>query len=89
MLYTYLIISAALIPILDNFFDILKTPDSWWLVPLLFVSFFVGFVILQFAIVMIMVFTTNLKKSPDKGAKFFRTLLKSCLSIIVYQKKQK
>ena len=84
MLYIYLIISAALIPIINNFFDILKQPNSWWLVPLIFISFFVGFVILQFAIVMIMVFTTNLQKSPDKGAKLFRALLKSCLSIIVF-----
>ena len=83
MIYTYLIISAALIPILDNFFDILKQPNSWWLVPLLFFSFFVGFVLLQFAVLMIMVFTTDLNKSPDKGAKFFRALLKSSLAIIV------
>lgn len=83
MIYTYLIISAALIPLLDNFFNILQQPNSWWLVPVLFISFFVGFVLLQLLILMIMVFTTDFNKSPDRGAKFFRFLLKNSLPIIV------
>ena len=40
MFYLYLVLSAALIPVLNNFFEILRQPYSWWLVPVLFIAFF-------------------------------------------------
>ena len=77
MILVYIILSAALVPILGNFFDIFHNPNSWWLAPLLFVGFFVGFVIIQIGILALMVQFTNIEKSPDKGHRFFRFLLKN------------
>lgn len=82
MIYVYLVVSAALIPFLNNFFDILQEGYSWWLVPLLFIAFFVGLLIIQFAVFFVMIITVNLKK-PPKGTRLFRFLLKECLPIVV------
>ena len=83
MILAYIIISAALVPILDNFFNILHNPHSWWTAPLLFIGFFLGFIIIQLLALVLMVQFTNLNKSPDKGHKFFRFLVKNSLPIIL------
>lgn len=83
MLYIFLILSAALIPFLNNFFEILRQPYSWWLVPLLFLAFFVGFILIEFIAFLIVIITANPKKLPDKYNKFFRFLVKQCVPIIV------
>ena len=48
MLYFYIVASAALVLIFNNFFEIFKQPYSFWLVPLLLIGFFVAFIIIQF-----------------------------------------
>ena len=63
MLYVYLVASAALIPILDIFFDILKESYSWWLVPVLFIGFFLGFIILHLAVFAVSALIVN----PNTG----------------------
>lgn len=83
MIYVYLVISAVLIPLLNNFFDILRQPYSWWLVPLLFVGFFVGLILIQLAVFALTIQFTDRNKSPDKGVRFFRFLVKHSLPIIV------
>lgn len=82
MLYIYLVVSAVLTVFLNNFWDIFRESYSWWLVPVLFLAFFVGFLLLQFAALFIMILTTNLNK-PPKGTKFFKFLLKESLPIII------
>lgn len=42
MFYFYLVLSAVLLPVLNNFFGILRQPYSWWLVPVLFITSFLG-----------------------------------------------
>lgn len=84
MIYVYLLVSAALIPILNNFFDILRQDYSWWLVPVLFIGFFVCFILLQLGLFALMIQFTNMEKSPDKGVKLFRFLIKYSLPIIVW-----
>lgn len=84
MLYAYLVISAALIPILNNFFNILKQPYSWWLVPVLLVAFFVSLLLIQFAVFVLMIIFTNREKSPDKTVKIFRFLVKNSLPVIIW-----
>ena len=68
MFYVYLVASAALIPILDNFFEILRHSYSWWLVPLLFLGFFLGLVIIHilFTVAWILTIRTDrpVKKRP-------------------------
>lgn len=83
MLYIYIITSAALVPILDNFFMIFHQSYSWWLAPVLFLSFFMGFIIIQLAVFVLMIQFTDLNKSPDKSVKLFRFLLKHSLPIII------
>lgn len=73
MFYVYLVLSAVLIPVLDNFFDILRHPYSWWLVPVLFIAFFLGLVILHLAVTCIWIATANVNK-PPKGTAAFRKL---------------
>lgn len=84
MLYVYLIISAALIPLLNNFFDILQQPYSWWLVPVLFIGFFITFVLLQGLAFLLIILTANPEKETDPWDKPFRFLLKHTLPIIVF-----
>lgn len=84
MLYAYIAVSAALIPILNNFFPILREGYSWWLIPLLFVGFFISFILIQALIVVTMIWCTSLEKNYDKSTKFFRFLINETLPIIVW-----
>lgn len=83
MLYIYLIISAALIPILNNFYDILKQSYSWWLVPVLLVGLFLGFLILHFVWFILSFAFVSFNSQVDKGSKYYRFVLKITLPIIV------
>ena len=71
MFYVYLVISAALIPILDNFFEILRHSYSWWLVPLLFIVFFLGLVIIHLLITVVWILTIRTDR-PVKSRPAFR-----------------
>jgi len=82
MIYFYLVLSAVLIPVLNNFFDILRQEYSWWLVPVLLVSFLIGFVLLHFIVFILCFAFTSIKTSQDKGAKFYRFLLRITLPLI-------
>ena len=81
--YTYLVISAALVLVFDNFAPIFKQPYSWWLVPLLIVGFTLGFFILQLIFFFALILFTDVNKSADKGAKLFRFMFKISLPVIV------
>ena len=83
MLYVYLIASAALVPILNNFFDILREPYSWWLVPLLFVCFFIGFVVLQAALLYFSVILVNRNSPQERFARYYRALITSSIRLIL------
>ncbi len=84
MIYAYLVISALLIPFLNNYFDILKQSYSWWLVPLLLIGFVLGFIILQLITLVFMIITANHEKDTDPWDKPFRFLLKASLPIILF-----
>lgn len=83
MLYLYLILSASLMLVLNNFFDIFKQPNSWWLVPVLLVAFLIGFILLH-AIVFILSFLFVSYDSPqDKGAQYYRFLAKITVPLLL------
>ena len=82
MLYVYLVASAALIPILDIFFDILKESYSWWLVPVLFIGFFLGFIILHLAVFAVSALIVNPNTESEKGNKYYRGLVKYTLPMV-------
>jgi 1-acyl-sn-glycerol-3-phosphate acyltransferase len=83
MLYVYLVASAALIPLLNNFFDILKTPYSWWLVPVLFVAFFLGFIIIHALLLYVSVNLVNMDSPQERGARYYRVLITSSIRAIL------
>ncbi len=83
MLYFYLILSAALIPLLNNFFDILQKGYSWWLVPLLFVGFFLGFIVLHIAFLLVSIAVINPKSDREKGSRFYRFIVKISLPMVL------
>lgn len=83
MIYFYVILSIALVPILNNFFDILKQSYSWWLVPLLVVGFFVAIVLLHMLFVVLNFRFMSYESNPDKGQKYYRGLIKATVSLLV------
>lgn len=83
MVYIYLVISAALIPITNVFFDVLRESYSWWLVPVLFIGFFVALVLLHLLFAVAAILLINTKKPPKKGESFYRALFDSVLSILL------
>ena len=82
MLYFYLVVSAALIPILNIFFDILRQSYSWWLVPVLFIGIFLALIILHLAIFSISILIVNPKVQSEKGNKYYRFLVKYTLPMV-------
>ena len=70
MFYVYLVASAALIPMLDNFFEILRHSYSWWLVPLLFLCFFLGLVIIHILFTVIWILTIRTDRPVKKRPAF-------------------
>ncbi len=83
MFYFYLILSALLVPILNNFFEIFGESYSWWLVPVLFVGFFIGLILLH-AIIFVLSFAfVKTDSSQDKGAKYYRFLAKITVPLIL------
>lgn len=72
MFYVYLVLSAVLIPVSDIFFAVLRESYSWWLIPLLFVGFFIGLVILHLAVFALSVAFVNVNSPAERGAKYYR-----------------
>lgn len=84
MLYLYLVVSAALIPILDRLgVDILRESYSWWLVPLLLICLFVGFVLIHILVFVVSVQFVNLNKTTDKFYGYFRFNIKTIIPILL------
>ena len=82
MLYFYLIVSAAAVPVLDIFFDVLRESYSWWLVPVLFIGIFSGLVILHLAVVLLSVLIVNPNVQSEKGNGYYRFLIKYTLPMV-------
>jgi len=83
MLYLYLIISAALIPILNNFFDIFGQSYSWWLAPVLLIGFFVGLILLHAIVFVVSFLIGGQKHSPDVCAKYYRFLARITVPLVL------
>lgn len=82
--YIYIIASAVLVLICDNFFEVFSQSYSFWLVPLLLILLFVAFVILQVLLLVVMVYSTSLKKEAKKCSKFFRELTAATIQLFVF-----
>lgn len=82
IVYFYLVAAAALVPLLDIFFDVLHTENSWWLVFVLFVAFFIGFILLHIAFVAVCIALVDTKKESDRFAAFYRNLIDVTLPML-------
>jgi len=83
MIYFYLVLSVALIPLFNNFFEILQQSYSWWLVPLLVIGFFLVFAIIHLLWFILTFALVSLKSDKEKGARYYRFVLKHTLPLIV------
>lgn len=83
MVYVYLVISALLVPILNNFLPILRQGYSWWLVPLLIVGGFLALSILHIIWFLLSFLFVSIKSDKEKGSRYYRFLLKHTLPLIV------
>ena len=83
ILHIYLLLSAVLVLVSDNFFYILGEEYSWWLVPLLIFSIFIALVLIQLLTLGLMIVTASLKKPPGKGERFFRFLVRHSLPLLI------
>jgi len=82
MLYVYIVVAAALIPIIDRFVNLTRNSNSWWLVPLLFVGFFLAFVILHLLVFVVSIALVNVEKQSDKLKKYYRILVNITLPMV-------
>lgn len=81
MIAAYVVLSAVITLLLEKFYGIMQTANSWWVVPLIFIGIFVAFFLIHALIVLVMIFTVNFEK-PPKGTKFFRFLIKTGLPFL-------
>ena len=89
MVYFYLVAAGALLPILNNFYEIFDKGYSWWLAPLLYIAFFLGFVIIHIGFLILAFVFANSKAPSEKGARFYRFILNWSLPLIVWLAKVK
>ncbi len=82
MIYVYLIVSAALIPILDNFFEILRKSYSWWLVPVLFLGFTLAFIVLQLAVFAVSVLLIRNESKSERFCRYYRAVTNITLPLL-------
>ncbi len=83
MVYVYLIISVALVPVLNNFLPILRQDYSWYLVPLMVAGGFLALVILHLLWFLLSFLFVSLKSDKEKGSRYYRFVLKHTLPLIV------
>lgn len=82
MFWVYLVASAALIPVSDIFFSVLQESYSWWLVPVLFIAFFLSFVLLHVAVAVISISLVSLDSPPARFSKYYRRLIEYTLPLV-------
>ncbi len=82
MIYLYTVVAAAAVPLLNNFFPILRHNYSVWLVPVLFLGILAGLIIIHLTTFVLAGYAVNLKK-PQKGVSgFYRGLVKTTLPML-------
>lgn len=81
MLYVYMCLAAILIPLLDRFLPILQKGYSIWLVPLLFIGFFIAFILLHAAVFIISLLLIRADR-PLRCKGYYRGLAKVTLPSI-------
>lgn len=83
MFYFYLVASAALIPFLNIFFDILQHSYSWWLVPVLFIAFLLGFILLHAAVLFFSILPIKAMGVNHNVSRYYRALINATVSVLI------
>ena len=82
MLWFYLVASAALVPISDIFFDVLRESYSWWFVPVLYIGFLLAFILIHVVFVVTAIALINPNSPPERFSRFYRTLVDLSLPMV-------
>ncbi|MBO4692948.1 MAG: 1-acyl-sn-glycerol-3-phosphate acyltransferase [Clostridia bacterium] len=82
MLYVYIVAAAAAVPLLNNFFPILRQNYSVWLVPCVFAGVLLSLLIIHLLIFVICGYIVDLKKPQEKQSRFYRGLVKITLPML-------
>ena len=80
MLYVYIVMSAAVMLLLNVPFKIFTSAWSLWAVPLIFIGLFVTFVILHCLVLLLAILCTDTKK-PARDTDIFRFIVNGFLEI--------
>ena len=82
MLYVYLVVAAATVPILNNFFPILRHNYSVWLVPVLFIAIFLCLTIIHLLLFVAFGYAVNLNKPANRFSRLYRGIVKLTLPML-------
>ncbi len=83
ILYAYLVIAAALVPISDRFFfPVFKAAYSWWAVPVLLLGYLFGLILLHAAVVVLSIAVLKLDRNVEKHNRYYRFLTDLTLPMI-------
>lgn len=82
MLYVYLVAAAAAVPLLNNFFPVLRQDYSVWLVPLIFVGVFLLLVTVHLLVFVACGYAVNLNKPAGRISAFYRGFVKITLPML-------
>ncbi|MBR4911206.1 MAG: 1-acyl-sn-glycerol-3-phosphate acyltransferase [Clostridia bacterium] len=82
MLSVYTVAAAAAVLILDRFLPVMRQSYSFWLVPLVFIGFLLGFIIIHLALFIICGYAVNIKKPVGKSGAFYREFVRLTLPML-------
>lgn len=83
MIYTYIVISAAVMLLLNIPFEIFTQTWSIWGIPLIFVGLMLSFIIFHTLVLAFNIWIVNLKK-PPRDSNFFRFWVKGFLDLALF-----
>lgn len=83
MLWIYTVASAALVLLSNNFFEVFQKGYSWWLVPLLFVGFWLVLILIHAAVVVVSVWLVRLDSPPERFSRYYRWLIAHTLPMVL------
>lgn len=83
MVYAYATLSALLIVVIDRFHPIFTVSSGIWLVPLLFIAFFAGFILLHAIVFVGSLMLVNPDK-PVKCERYYKGLAKLTLPVVAW-----
>lgn len=82
LLALYTVLSAVGLLILNNFYPVFTQSHSWWTMPLVFVGFFLGLVVLHGIVLVLWIYSVRLDKPVKKDSPAFRRFIALTVEMI-------